>query len=108
MGFAMTIIAFVLGIQMALANGTQLVLSRALVLGVDFLQHPSIFGQDCSSTLASQQYSGFLLTFFEQPLIQASNLTTKLHLEISHHSGYFAKNISCDFYCINAGYHRVV
>ncbi|MCZ8486630.1 MATE family efflux transporter [Vibrio lentus] len=34
MGIATTIIAFVLGIQMALANGTQLVLSRAVGSGV--------------------------------------------------------------------------
>ncbi|MGR5540959.1 MATE family efflux transporter, partial [Vibrio campbellii] len=34
LGIATTIVAFVMGIQMALANGTQLVLSRAVGAGV--------------------------------------------------------------------------
>lgn len=51
MGIATTIVAFVLGIQMALANGTQLVLSRAVALASPrhYLKH---FGQGYLSTLA--------------------------------------------------------
>ncbi|MCZ8487135.1 hypothetical protein O9992_00920 [Vibrio lentus] len=54
MGIATTIIAFVLGIQMALANACAVgSLSRAVGSGVtsSLLKH---FGQDCSSTLASR------------------------------------------------------
>ncbi|MEZ8629668.1 MATE family efflux transporter [Vibrio lentus] len=84
MGIATTIIAFVLGIQMALANGTQLVLSRAVGSGV-------------TSSLSKAFWAGLfinfgvaaifwlLLTFFEQPLIQALTDDKTLHLEISHY-----------------------
>ena len=84
MGIATTIIAFVLGIQMALANGTQLVLSRAVGSGV-------------TSSLSKAFWAGLfinfgvaaifwlLLTFFEQPLIQTLTDDKTLHLEISHY-----------------------
>ncbi|MEZ9564280.1 MATE family efflux transporter [Vibrio artabrorum] len=84
MGIATTIISFVLGIQMALANGTQLVLSRAVGSGV-------------KSSLAKAFWSGlfinlglatifwFLLTFFDQPLIQSLTDDKNLHLEIRHY-----------------------
>ena len=49
MGIATTIIAFVLGIQMALANGTQLFLAARLVLE-SHLRYPKHFGLVCSST----------------------------------------------------------
>ncbi len=50
MGIASTIVAFVLGIQMALANGTQLVLSRA-------------FGSGASHSLLRGLWSGMSINF---------------------------------------------
>ncbi|GAL31550.1 Na+ driven multidrug efflux pump [Vibrio maritimus] len=68
MGIATTIVAFILGIQMALANGSQLVLSRAVGSG-----RP----QALSSAVSSGMLINFavallfwtLLSLFEAPLL---------------------------------------
>ncbi|MFV8461544.1 MATE family efflux transporter [Vibrio campbellii] len=84
MGIATTIIAFVLGIQMALANGTQLVLSRAVGSGITSSLSKA-FWAGLFTNLAVGSVFWLLLTFFEQPLIQALTDDKSLHLEISHY-----------------------
>ncbi|MCW0469186.1 hypothetical protein OH492_09415 [Vibrio chagasii] len=109
MGIATTIIAFVLGIQMALANGTRLVLSRAVGSGVSSSLSRKHFGRVCSfhQYLASHRYFWLPPThFFEQPLIQAFNRRcADLHLEISH-SGHL--KISGDLHSLNTSHHCLV
>ncbi|GAM60489.1 Na+ driven multidrug efflux pump [Vibrio ishigakensis] len=82
MGIASTIVAFIMGIQMALANGTQLVLSRAVGSGV-------------KASLARGYWSGMainfgvaslfliLLQFFDHQLIEALTDDTSLYGEIN-------------------------
>ncbi|MEZ9896507.1 MATE family efflux transporter [Vibrio breoganii] len=82
MGIASTIVAFIIGIQMALANGTQLVLSRAVGSGVQ-------------ASLAKGFWSGMiinfsvaalfliLLQFFDHQLIEALTDDTSLYEEIN-------------------------
>lgn len=84
MGIATTIVAFILGIQMALANGTQLVLSRAV-------------GSENRITLSKAFWSGLiinsvialffwlLLDLFNQPLIHCLTNNTLLHQEIAEY-----------------------
>ncbi|MDN3612961.1 MATE family efflux transporter [Vibrio gallaecicus] len=84
MGIATTIIAFILGIQMALANGTQLVLSRAVGSGVQSSLSKA-FWAGLSINLAVALIFWSLLTFFEQPLIQALTDNFALYTGISHY-----------------------
>ncbi len=84
MGIATTIVAFVLGIQMALANGTQLVLSRAVGSG-NATSLSKAFWAGLFINLGIATIFWILLTFFEQPLIQALTDDRALHLEISHY-----------------------
>ncbi|MEZ9300416.1 MATE family efflux transporter [Vibrio splendidus] len=84
MGIATTIVAFVLGIQMALANGTQLVLSRAVGSGIA-TSLSKAFWAGLFINLGIATIFWILLTFFEQPLIQALTDDRALHLEISHY-----------------------
>lgn len=84
MGIATTIIASILGVQMALANGTQLVLSRAVGSGND-------------ETLSKAFFSGFLinctiaiffwiiLTLFDRSLIALLTDNIQLHQEITEY-----------------------
>lgn len=84
MGIATTIIAFILGIQMALANGTQLVLSRAFGSGADnALSKPFISGMTINLLVATAFWS--LLTLFEKPLIQLITSDQALYTEISRY-----------------------
>lgn len=81
MGIATTIIASIMGIQMALANGTQLVLSRAV-------------GSNNKEALSKAFFSGLLincavaalfwilLTVFDRPLIELLTDNAALHQEI--------------------------
>ncbi|WP_417697786.1 MATE family efflux transporter [Psychromonas sp.] len=81
-GIATTIVAAVLGIQMALANGTQLVLSRAV-------------GAKNQNSLSKALWSGFfinaavavlfwiILTIFDRPLIALLTDKINLHQEIA-------------------------
>ncbi|MCX2759420.1 MATE family efflux transporter [Vibrio sp. Sgm 22] len=84
MGIATTIVAFVLGIQMALANGTQLVLSRAVGSGIA-ASLSKAFWAGLFINLGVATLFWLLLTFFEQPLIQALTDDTSLHSEISRY-----------------------
>jgi putative MATE family efflux protein len=82
MGIATTIIAAILGIQMALANGTQLVLSRAV-------------GAGNQASLTKGFWAGFfingiiallfwcLLTLFDRPLIALLTDNISLHQEVA-------------------------
>ena len=84
MGIATTVIAAILGIQMALANGTQLVLSRAV-------------GAGNQASLTKGFWSGFfinsaialffwlLLTFFDGTLIALLTDNISLHQEIANY-----------------------
>lgn len=82
MGIATTIIAFILGIQMALANGTQLVLSRAVGSGnQDSLSKAFWSGLIINSAVAILFW--LLLTVFETPLLHALTDNTTLHQEIA-------------------------
>ncbi len=82
MGIATTIVAFILGIQMALANGSQLVLSRAVGSG-----RP----QALSSAVSSGMLINFavallfwtLLSLFEAPLLAMIIQDSQLQAEIS-------------------------
>ncbi len=84
MGIATTIIAFVLGIQMALANGTQLVLSRAVGSGIASSLSKA-FWAGLFINLGVASLFWLLLTFIEQPIIQALTDNQALHLEISQY-----------------------
>ncbi|PTP86985.1 MATE family efflux transporter [Vibrio splendidus] len=84
MGIATTMVAFVLGIQMALANGTQLVLSRAVGSGIT-ASLSKAFWAGLFINLGIATIFWFLLTFLEQPLIQALTDDKALYLEISHY-----------------------
>ncbi|MGZ9899264.1 MATE family efflux transporter [Shewanella gaetbuli] len=81
MGIATTIVAFIMGIQMALANGSQLVMSRAV-------------GSQNSLSLAKACWSGMsinfavafifwiLLVVFEQPLVNLITDNPQLQVEV--------------------------
>ncbi|TEW53973.1 MATE family efflux transporter [Psychromonas sp. RZ22] len=84
MGIATTIIAFILGIQMALANGTQLVLSRAVGSGdKESLSKAFWSGLIINSTVALLFWA--LLTLFDNPLIQMLTDNLQLHKEIENY-----------------------
>ncbi|WP_301338168.1 MATE family efflux transporter [Vibrio sp. 99-70-13A1] len=84
MGIATTIIAFILGIQMALANGTQLVLSRAVGSGVQSSLSKAFWAGLCIN-LGVAIIFWVLLTSFEQHLIQALTDDLSLHNQISRY-----------------------
>lgn len=82
MGIATVIIASILGIQMALANGTQLVLSRA----VGSRNNASLSKAFLSGLLINCAIALFfwiLLSAFDQPLIHALTNNALLHQEIA-------------------------
>lgn len=82
MGIATTVVAFVLGIQMALANGTQLVLSRAVGSGrKDALSNSFLSGMTINFSVALLFW--ILLTVFEQPLLALITDKPELNGEIS-------------------------
>ena len=82
MGIATTVIAFILGIQMALANGTQLVLSRAVGSGVQATLSRSFLAGMLINFGAALLF--FLaLTAFDDSLISALTDDTALHDEIA-------------------------
>ncbi|MGY3569859.1 MATE family efflux transporter [Vibrio paucivorans] len=84
MGIATTIVAFILGIQMALANGTQLVLSRAVGSGVNSSLSKAFWaGMSINFVVASLFW--LLLTVFEYPLIEMLTDEPSLHAEISRY-----------------------
>ncbi|MGF1765529.1 MATE family efflux transporter [Aliivibrio kagoshimensis] len=88
MGISSTIVAFVLGIQMALANGTQLVLSRAV-------------GSDKESAVTKGVWSGMIInvsvavffwliiSLFNDSLISALTSNDVLHQETNAYLGFF-------------------
>nr|WP_272870120.1 MATE family efflux transporter [Aliivibrio fischeri] len=82
MGIATTIIAFILGIQMALANGTQLVLSRAVGSGIKSSLTKAFWAGFAINTAVALFFLA-LLSIFEQSLIQALTEDKSLHLQIS-------------------------
>nr|WP_083198875.1 MATE family efflux transporter [Aliivibrio logei] len=82
MGIATTIIAFILGIQMALANGTQLVLSRAVGSGMTTSLSKAFWAGLAINTTVALLFL-LLLVYFEQPLIQALTKNESLHVQIS-------------------------
>lgn len=82
MGIATTIITFILGIQMALANGTQLVLSRAVGAGGSDLLSKSF----CSGVIINCAISSLfwiILTLFDDSIIHALTENRLLHQEIA-------------------------
>ncbi|WP_252026880.1 MATE family efflux transporter [Vibrio sp. SCSIO 43136] len=82
MGIATTIIAFILGIQMALAQGSQLVLSRAAGSGSQVSLAKGFWsGAMINFSVASLFW--LLLTLFESPLIALLTDHQALHAEIS-------------------------
>ncbi|WP_284203622.1 MATE family efflux transporter [Psychromonas marina] len=81
MGIATTIIASILGIQMALANGTQLVLSRAVGSGNrEALSKAFFSGMLINCAVAALFW--MLLTFFDRPLIELLTDNSALHQEV--------------------------
>lgn len=81
MGIATTIVAFILGLQMALANGTQLVLSRAVGSGnAESLSKAFWSGLLINCSIASIFW--LLLTLFDTHLIQLLTQNTELYKEI--------------------------
>ncbi|MDA7746551.1 MATE family efflux transporter, partial [Psychromonas sp.] len=84
MGIATTIIAFILGIQMALANGTQLVLSRAVGSGnIASLSKAFWSGLMINSGIALIFW--LLLTLFDTPLIRLLTDNIMLYQEIAEY-----------------------
>ena len=84
MGISTTIIAFILGIQMALANGTQLVLSRAFGSGLN-QSISKAFWAGLILNLAAALFFWVLLTFFDQPLIHMLTNDLSLHKQITNY-----------------------
>lgn len=82
MGIATTIIAFVLGIQMALANGTQLVLSRAVGSGLNTSLSKAFLSGLIINSLAAI-FFWLLLTLFDQSLIQLLTDDSSLYVQIN-------------------------
>lgn len=82
MGIATTIVAAILGIQMALANGTQLVLSRAVGSG-NSASLSKAFISGLIINCATALFFWILLTVFEQPLLHALTDNVLLHQEIA-------------------------
>ena len=81
MGIATTIVAFILGLQMALANGTQLVLSRAVGSGhSESLSKAFWSGLLINCSVASIFW--LLLTLFDTHLIRLLTQNTELYKEI--------------------------
>lgn len=84
LGVATTIVAFILGIQMALANGTQLIIGRAV--GSQSQQALSLaFWSGLVINLFFGVLFWLILTVFERPLIQSLIDDPKLYLEISEY-----------------------
>jgi len=82
MGIATTIVAAILGIQMALANGTQLVLSRAVGAGnQESLSKGLWSGIFINGSVALLFW--ILLTLFDLPLIALLTDNISLHQEIA-------------------------
>ena len=82
MGISTAIVAAILGIQMALANGTQLVLSRAVGAGNQASLSKGLWsGMFINGSVALLFW--VLLTFFDLPLIAALTDNVSLHQEIS-------------------------
>ncbi|MCL9776956.1 MATE family efflux transporter [Vibrio sp. S4B1] len=82
MGIATTVIAFVLGIQMALANGTQLVLSRAVGSGSQALVAKAFWAGLIINLVGASSFF-ILLTLFDQPLVQMITSNELLHQQIT-------------------------
>lgn len=82
MGISTTVVAFILGIQMALANGTQLVISRAVGSGVKESLSKS-FWSGLLINLSVAVLFWLLLTVFERPLLEALTDDPKLFSQIS-------------------------
>nr|WP_277814740.1 MATE family efflux transporter [Vibrio genomosp. F10] len=82
MGISTTIVAFILGIQMALANGTQLVLSRAFGSGLK-QSLSKAFWSGLTLNLSAALIFWVLLTYFNQPLINILTKDSSLHQQIS-------------------------
>ncbi len=81
MGIATTIIAFVIGIQMALANGSQLVLSRAVGSGGGVVLNRGFWAGMAINMAIAGLFWG-LITVFDQSLIRALTEDDSLHAEI--------------------------
>ena len=82
MGIATTVIAFVLGIQMALANGTQLVLSRSVGSGSQALVAKAFWAGFIINVVAALSFF-ILLTLFDQPLVKMITSNALLHQQIT-------------------------
>lgn len=82
MGIATTIIAFILGIQIALANGTQLVLSRAVGSGHQENLNKAFVSGVIINGLTSLLF-WLLLSVFDQLLIESLTDNLSLHIEIA-------------------------
>ena len=84
MGISTAIIAAILGIQMALANGTQLVLSRAVGSGNSTsLSRAFVSGLIINTSISVMFW--VILTCFDQTLIQAITSDITLHKEITNY-----------------------
>ncbi|MFA0413318.1 MATE family efflux transporter [Vibrio renipiscarius] len=84
MGIATTIISFILGLQMALANGSQLVLSRTVGSGV----HSALakgFWSGMFINLSIALLFWVILTLFDQSLIVLLTDNTAVHREIGQY-----------------------
>jgi Na+-driven multidrug efflux pump len=86
MAIASTIVLFILGIQLALASGSQLVISRAVGSGIE----ASISKAFCSGMIINflAAFSFWiLLSFFDQTIIEALTDDQNLHQQINEYLG---------------------
>lgn len=86
MAIASTIVLFILGIQLALASGSQLVISRAVGSGID----TSISKAFCSGMMINFLAAllfWVLLSFFDQTIIAALTDDAHLHQQINEYLG---------------------
>lgn len=84
MGIASTIVAFVLGIQMALANGTQLVLSRAVGSGVKAALARGFWAGMAINFVIAILFWG-LISLFDHHLIGLLTHDVALHHEVNRY-----------------------
>lgn len=81
MGIAATIVGFVLGIQMALANGSQLVLSRAVGSGSDISLARGFFAAMSINMITAILFL-VLITFFDEAIVGVLTQNKQLQNEV--------------------------
>ncbi len=91
MGIATTVVSFVLGVQLALANGSQLVLSRAVGSGKSLTLNKGVWAGLGINVVVAVAF-WILLSIFDRPLISSLTDNALLYAETERYLAV-AKNI---------------